>query len=113
MGDIGERVPWNANPEEMAGRSTHLVGNPWGANVTLDDIKKAQVMALDTSVTIVIGRRAYATWYRSARGVQKLAEFPAGTVFNPPTNHELLLVFYLTLYHMIVSFHDKKFARIL
>ena len=28
LGDIGEMVPWNANPEEMSGRTTHLVGNP-------------------------------------------------------------------------------------
>ena len=113
LGDIGKRVPWNANPEEMAGRSTHIVGHPWGANVTFDNIKKAQVMSLSTSVTVVIGRRAYATWYRSARGFHKLAEFPAGTVFNPPTNHESLLVFYLTPYHMIAPFHDKKSARML
>ena len=106
-------VTWNANPEEMAGRITHLVGHPWGENVAFDILKKAQVMALDTSITIVIGRRAFATWYGGARGILKLAEFPAGTIFNPLTNHESLLVFYLPPYHMISPFHDKKTAGML
>merc|ERR1712224_817077 len=36
--DIGDLVPWNANPKDIAGQATSIISDPWRANVKLGTI---------------------------------------------------------------------------
>ena len=65
-------------------------------------------MDITTQVLLVIPRRAFTRWYRSVRAFTKLAEIPAGSVFNNATNLEPLLIFLYAPFHASAPFHDKK-----
>ena len=108
IGDLGDIVPWDVKPEDLVGKCSRILGEPWGNRHTCDAVRKAAVMDITTQVLLVIPRRAFTRWYRSVRSFTKLAEIPAGSVFNNATNLEPLLIFFYAPFHASAPFHDKK-----
>ena len=108
FGDCETNISWSSPPENFAGRAVLVQGEPYGAAYTFERILEASVMDLSTMAIIVIPRRLFQSWHKAARPFTTIATFPAGSVFNPPTNFESVIVLILLPYRCNAPVHDRK-----
>ena len=111
LGDLGKRLPWHAQPHEIAGKASLIVGEPYGAATTLSNIREAANMSLSTSVILILPRRMYTDWFHLARKLLCIADFPAGTILHGREHFERLLVYYLPPFRARMLHHDPKTVK--
>mgnify|MGYP001269953559 FL=1 len=109
LGDIEEKVQWGSQPEDYVGKASWVSGNPWGATHTFDAILKARTIDLATRVLVIIPMRCYTSWFRFTRQCLTLASISPGSIFNPATNYERLIVLYFPPFSAKLPCHDQHF----